>query len=160
MNALTIAYVTACTAVIAAVAGPTVSLLVARQQMRATLISTNRERWAEALRDLLAEYVSLVLSGSIRRQVLEQDLPVALSENSALMPTAERVALVKSKILLMIDPGDAKQRELCRAVEDAYHALVSKDRPELTRMRDEAEAITRAGRAVLKVEWHRVKRGD
>jgi len=160
VNALTIAYVTACTAVIAAIAGPTVSLLVARQQMRASLISTNREKWAEALRDLLAEYVSLVLSASIRRQALDQDLPLALKENSALLPTAERVTLVKSKILLMIDPGDTSQRKLCCAVEDAYHALVSKDRPELTRMRDEAEAITHAGRAVLKAEWHRVKRGD
>jgi len=160
VNALAVAYVTACTAVIAAIAGPTVSLLVARQQTRASLISNNREKWAEGLRDLLAEYVSLVLSASIRRQALDQDLPVALSENSALMPTAERVALVKSKILLMIDPGDANQRKLCCAVEDAYHALVSRERPELSRMRDQAEAITQAGRAVLKVEWRRVKRGD
>ena len=112
------------------------------------------------MRDLLAEYVSLVLSGSIRRQALEPDLSAALSENSALMPTAERVALVRSKILLIIDPGDTNQRKLCCAVEDAYHALVSKERPELTRMRDGAEAITQAGRAVLKAEWHRVKRGD
>jgi hypothetical protein len=30
----------------------------------------------------------------------------------------------------------------------------------LVTMRAEAEAITRAGRAVLKAEWQRVKRGD
>ena len=145
---------------IAAVAGPTVSLLVARQQFRASLISGNREKWSEELRDLLAEYVGLVLIASIKRHAMHQDLPLALSADSGLLPTAERIAVVKSKILLMINPNEASHAELSRAVEAAYQVLISKECPQLTSIRAESEEITRIGRAVLNAEWHRVKRGD
>jgi hypothetical protein len=54
MDALTIAFVTACTALISAIVGPAVSYVVARRQIRASVISNNRERWTEALRDSVA----------------------------------------------------------------------------------------------------------
>jgi hypothetical protein len=160
MDVLTITLVTASTALIAAVAGPLVSVLVARQQIRASVISNNRERWVEALRDSVAEYVALVLSASIARQTMGQEYSKVLSADRALLQIAERIALVKSKIMLMINPNESGHGELCQAVEVAYLALVSEEPQPLATMRAEAEAITRAGRAVLKAEWKRVKRGD
>ena len=161
VNTLNFAFVvTAFTALIAGVAGPTVSFLVARQQTRTSLISGNRERWAETLRDAVAEYVALVLSASIARQGLGQDLSLALGADPALLPTAKHLAMVKSKILLMINPDENGERALCQAVEGAYLALVGETPPGMAEMRAQAEAITRAGRAVLRAQWHRVKRGD
>ena len=160
MDALTVTFVTACTALIAGVAGPVVSVLVARQQIRASVISNNRERWVEALRDSVAEYVALVLSASIARQAMGQEHPLVLSSDRALLQIAERIALIKNKIMLMINPNEGGHSELCEAVEVAYSALISEEPQPLTKMRAETEAITRAARAVLKAEWKRVKRGD
>src|SRR5882672_9933673 len=116
MDALTITFVTACTALIAGVAGPVVSVLVARQQIRASVISNNRERWVEALRDSVAEYVALVLSASIARQAMGQEHPLVLGSDRALLQIAERIALVKNKIMFMINPNEGGHSELCEAV--------------------------------------------
>ncbi len=160
MNVLTISFVTACTALIAGVAGPIVSVFVARQQIRASVISNNRERWGEALRDSVAEYVALVLSVSLVRQTAGQSQhPFAVSEDT-LRQTAERIVLVKNRIMLMTNPNEAGHSELCQAVEATYLALASGQPDSLTKMRADTETITRAGRAVLKAEWARVKRGD
>ena len=70
MDALRVAFLTACTALIASVAGPIVSMLVSRQQIRASVISNNRERWVEALPDCLAEYVGLLLSAALAKQTI------------------------------------------------------------------------------------------
>ena len=85
MDALTIAFVTACTALISAVVGPAVSYVVARRQIRASVITNNRERWAEALRDSVAEYVALLLSASMVKLTIAQDPRKALSEDHALL---------------------------------------------------------------------------
>jgi len=112
------------------------------------------------LRDLVAEYVALVLSASLARQRPGQDLLCALGADPALLPTAKRLAMVKSKILLMMNPDENGESELCQAVEGAYLALVGETPPGMAEMRVQAEVITRAGRAVLRTQWHRVKRGD
>jgi len=118
MDTGTIAFITASTALVAGVTGPVVSVLVARHQTRASVISHNRERWAETLRDLVAEYVALLLSTTITRHALGQDLSLALSTDRALLSAAERVALIKNKILLIINPyhGRAQFREILERV--------------------------------------------
>jgi hypothetical protein len=50
----------ACTALIATIVGPLVALSVARRQFIATVISGNRHRWIENLRNELAELISLL----------------------------------------------------------------------------------------------------
>jgi len=84
MDALAIAFVTACTALISAIVGPAVSYVVARRRIRASVISNNRERWIDALRDSVAEYVALLLSASIVKQEMGQDpLKVVSGSRSA-----------------------------------------------------------------------------
>jgi hypothetical protein len=50
--------------------------------------------------------------------------------------------------------------ELCKLVEATYQTLISDDPQVLAKMHAGSEAITRAGREVLRAEWIRVKRGD
>ena len=160
MDALTITFVTACTALIAGVAGPLVSVFVARQQIRASVISNNRERWVETLRDAVAEYVALALSVSLAKQATGEGHSPGMGVNGALLQTAERIVLVKNKIMLMTNPNESTHAALCEAVEVIYLALASNQPLNLTKMRADAETVTRAGRAVLKAEWARVKHGD
>lgn len=62
-----------CAALISAVVGPAASYVVARRQIRASVISNNRERWTEALRDSVAEYVALLLSVSAVKENIGQN---------------------------------------------------------------------------------------
>jgi hypothetical protein len=160
MDVISITLVTACTALVSAVAGPMVSYAIAQRQIRANVISNNRERWAEALRDCLAEYVALLISASIVNEKLGDDPLKAVSANRDLLQIVERIILVKNKIMLMSNPNEASYAELCQVVEATYKALATEDPQAPTRIRSGAEAITRAGREVLRLEWVRVKRGE
>ena len=160
MDALTIAFVTACTALISAVIGPAVSYLVARRQIQASVISNNRERWTEALRDSVAEYVALLITAATAKQTFGQETLKALGADHALLQLYERTVLVKNKIMLMTNPNESRYRELCNVIEATYQSLISDDPQSLPKIHSASEAITRAGREVLRAEWIRVKRGD
>ena len=160
MDIVSITLVTASTALFSAIAGPTVSYLIAHRQIRANLISNNRERWTEALRDCLAEYVALLLSASSVKLRIGEDPFKTGAANHDLLEIHERIILVKNKILLMSNPGEAPYAELCRAIEATYEDLASVDPDAAARIRSGASAITHAGREVLRIEWLRVKRGE
>lgn len=50
MDPLLISLVSACTALVASVVGPFVTLAVAKRQFNATVLSANRQKWIETLR--------------------------------------------------------------------------------------------------------------
>lgn len=160
MDQMTITFLTASTALIAGVAGPIVSISIARQQFKASVISNNRERWTEALRDALAEYISLVTSAAMiaRQTQFIHGENVHLDEE--FRKTAERIMLVRGRIRLMTNPSKDCHRELCESVEAVHRALVAHEKVELQQWRSHLEAIMLAGRSVLEAEWRRVKRGD
>jgi hypothetical protein len=160
MDVLTITLVTASTALVSAVTGPVVSYIVARRQIRATVISNNRERWIEALRDSVSEYVALIVSAGMLQQATGEDPIKAITEDRALVQTVERIMLVKSKIMLMTNPSEEPYRKLCEVVEATYQAIASGQPQAFEKIRAGSEEITRAGRDVLKAEWARVKRGE
>jgi hypothetical protein len=160
MDVVTIAFVTASTALVSAVTGPVVSYVVAHRQIRANVISKNRERWTEALRDCLAEYVALLISASIVKQRIGEDPLQAVSVNHDLLQIVERIILVKNKILLMSNPDEKPYAEVCELVEATYQMLATDDPEAPARIRSGAEALTRAGRRVLRIEWVRIKRGE
>ena len=160
MDPVIIALISATTALVSAVVGPLVSIFVTGRQIRASLISTNRERWSEALRDSIAEYVAIMLTLSMLRQSTDLDPVRALQTDHDLRETVERLAMVRHKIMLMSNPDQAADSELDGHVEAAYLSLISDAAPSLAAERSRANAITRAGRQVLRAAWARVKRGE
>ena len=65
MDPLLIGVISACTALVASIVGPIVTLSVARRQFNATVLSANRQRWIETLRDMLAELISLLVAALV-----------------------------------------------------------------------------------------------
>ena len=159
MDVLAITFVTACSALVSAAAGPVVSVVVSTRQIRASLVSSNREQWTVALRDSLAEYVALVVSIAILEEA-QQKVPLhAIRDDPRLASLAERVAQAKNRILLMVNPAEAEHSELCTRVEQAYR-LLGEGTGSAKEVSACADSITEAGRVVLRHEWARVKRGD
>ena len=160
MDPLIIALVTATTALVSAIAGPLMSYVMSGRQIRASVISTNRERWIEALRDSIAEYVSLLFTAAMIKQVIARDTASAVTGDRDLRQIVERIVLVKNRILLISDPQEGQSGKLCEMIETSYQALASETPQTIATIRSEAEAITQAGREVLRHEWARVKRGE
>jgi hypothetical protein len=160
VNPLTITLITATSALLAGIAGPIVSVAIARQQIKASVISNNRERWVEALRDALAEYVAAVTSAALIEHHSSEDLDAIVRADQEFRQTAQRMLLLRSKILLMTNPTEVCADALYRSIETVHATIVSKQGLTLAEWHERLEAITAAGRAVLRAEWARVKRGD
>jgi len=62
MDPLLISLVSACTALVASIVGPLVTLTVAKRQINANVLSANRQKWIENLREALAELISLLVA--------------------------------------------------------------------------------------------------
>jgi hypothetical protein len=160
MNPFTITFLTATSALIAGIAGPIVSISVARQQIRASVISNNRERWIETLRDALAEYIAAVISAGLLESESRSAVDAMVRDDQEFRKTAERMLLVRSKIVLMTNPEEDCDRLLWQSIEAVHSAVVAKQTLTLQEWRTRLDAVTAAGQAVLRAEWARVKRGD
>jgi hypothetical protein len=124
------------------------------------VISNNRERWIEALRDALAEYVAVAASAALIGRDSKEDLRALVGRDQEFRQTAERMLLFKSKILLMTNTKDEFDRELQQSIEAVHAGFVSRETLTLEQWGARLDAVTVGGHAVLRAAWTRVKRGD
>ena len=159
MDLAVVTFVTACTALVSAVGGPLTTVLVGARQVRASVVSSNRERWVESLRDSLAEYGALCLSAALLQEASRRTPVEALREDPQLARLVERVATAKNKVQLIVNPARPEQEALQRVVNAAYRELLTGSATAAV-MTEHVDALTQAGRTVLRFEWDRVKHGD
>lgn len=162
MDPLVLSLVSACTALVASILGPAVTLAVAKRQFSASVLSANRQKWIESLRDLLAELISLFTLAAVLRATWKAGWakgmgPVAA--DAAIRDKLERLVLVTAKIRLMINPNEPDHQELYRAIETALERFKSDDELSEAETHADVELITRLAQAILKREWQRVKLG-
>ena len=161
MDPLLISLVSACTALVASVVGPIVTLAVARRQFNANVLSANRQKWIETLRDMLAELVSLLVSALVVKAEWKDNWDHGrslIATDRAFLSKLERIVLVQWKIRLLINPLEPDHQELYRAIETAFSRLKSAGSHDSESEAD-IENITRLAQSILKREWERVKRG-
>jgi hypothetical protein len=169
MDSATISLISACTALVATIAGPVVTLRVARRQFGATVLSANRQRWIEGLRELISELaahiIAIVQLKQGWRYGWEEGLAKVAADPQAgggvgmiLNQRTERIAQIFWKVRLMTNPAEPEHLELCQAIESILEKLKT---PEIKpgEMRPAVEHMTRLAQVILKQEWQRVKRG-
>lgn len=162
MDPLLISVISACTALVASIVGPVVTLSVARRQFNATVLSANRQKWIEALRDMLAELISLLVSALIVRSAWKSKWDKGrgpFREDAALLDKLERIVLAQSKIRLLLNPTELDHQQLHRAIDAAFKRLQSEDSLDSDTEVD-IENITTLAQSILKREWQRVKLGN
>ena len=148
----TVALIASITALFAVLLGPLVSIWVAQRQSRVTVLSTNRQAWINALRDLIAEYFSitaLIHSGDwSSRTDVEFDQKL------------ERLALLDAKIRLMLNPTEPDHQQMSNLL-GVLRATMG-GRAGAARDIEKAKAICNEllplSQSILKCEWERVKR--
>jgi hypothetical protein len=161
MDPLVIGLVSACTALVASIVGPIVTLTVAKRQFNATVLSANRQKWIETLRDTLAELISLLVAASVIKAQWKDGWEKgrgALMADPALLEKLERVVLAQSKIRLLLNPTEPDHQRLDQSIETALKRLQAE---ESTDAETEADIgiITKLAQSILKREWQRVKHG-
>lgn len=153
--------VSAATALVASVAGPLVALHVGRTQVRAAVLSANRQRWIDGFRELVAEFCSQVAAAVQVRASLVRDGRIHLSAEPDSLRQFERLVLTFAKIRLMTDPADAPHQELVKVIEALMATL--RTAPPTKDVQPDAEAagrrIIEISHAILRGEWQRVQRG-
>ena len=162
MDTVFISLVSVGTALVASVAGPLVALRVARRQFCATVLSANRQQWANGLRDLLAELMSQLAVVAVLRDGWKGDGHNGLGpvrQDPALLAKVERLVLVHWKIRLLLNPTEADHRELWRLIDAALDRIRSETATE-AEVRADIEKISQQARGILKREWERVKQGN
>jgi hypothetical protein len=161
MDPLVISLVSAATALVASLAGPFVTLHVARSQFNARVLSANRQKWIETLRDQIAELVSMFVAVLVLKQgwrgKWNKGLD-ALAADPALIEKLERIVLIQWKIRLLLNPAEMDHQALYERIEAAFERLRGEEMQEGATTED-LEEITRMSQAILKREWVRVKQG-
>lgn len=142
------------TALIAVIVSPIVSIYVAKRQIRASVVSTSRQKWIDSLRDQLAEFIAAAHVMGLHRGLNMIETP---EFNSRL----EQLRLIESKVLLLLNPNEADHKVLAATIGALIPQLFGGD--ELSKRKVAKEAlprITEQSQSILKREWERVKRGD
>ena len=157
-----ISVISAATALVASITGPLVTFSIGRAQIRAAVLSSNRQKWIDGFRELIAGFCSqLAVLVQVRDKVVK-DGKIVLSTDPEVLRHFEQLVLTLIKIQLMINPLDDEHRQLLSVMEDLL-TKVRTTAPSVD-IQPEAEATARRivelSLTILRREWMRVQRGS
>lgn len=138
----------ALTALAAVIITPVLTYFNTRKQIRANLVSANRQAWINALREELAELFELLTWQYHLR-------PGTYSGEEGYRYEAEkrsRIRLLTNKMRLRLNPNEPDAQELLKDLE----RLQSFDE---STFEDLMEKAVSKSQDILKAEWKRVKKG-
>jgi hypothetical protein len=161
MDPQIVSLVSACTALVASVAGPLATLRLSRRQFSAAVLSPGRQKWIDSLRDLLADLMSQLAGLSVLKSRWTGEWNRGLGPlhaDPSLVAKVERLVLVRWKIRLMLNLNEEDHRKLDQLIDAAIHRLRNQE-PGETDTDADIENISRQAKGILKREWERVKRG-
>ena len=162
LNPQWITLISASTAMIASVAGPFVNTRIARFEFRTNVLSVNRQKWIDTMRDLVASLNSQLLIAAALRQTVAEPTGLIIARDPELSKRVENLLRTVSKIELMLNPQEQDHQQLNVLMKEAIDQLRSplledsvEDRIEVI-----SRDITQVLQGILKQEWARVKRGE
>lgn len=125
----------------------TSALDVASKQVHANVVSTNRQKWIDALRDDLAAFITE--SSTARARVASGRISA-----SELYEIAKPMILLYNRLRLRLNPGEEDHREVIETVKMILQDIRASN------VADLEERVAALGQTILKREWTRVKQGD
>jgi hypothetical protein len=147
-----LALVSATTALAAVVLSPLVAMWAAERQSRVAVLSANRQSWINALRDLIAECMSI--SGLIH---LADWSSRPQAEYDAKM---ERLSFLIAKIRLMLNPKEEDHQRLTELLGEllkSMKGLKAQGNKDSAAGARAVRELVPLSQIILKREWERVK---
>ena len=145
----------AATALVAVIVGPLVSIYVSRRQIRASVVSVNRQKWIENLRLQLSETITGLTFLGAHRGTLN------LLDEREFVERFQKLVQAAVNVGLLLNPNDPVHKALGDNIKQGVDSLLSSDRAQIqARTKEMADAIFKDAQAILKREWQRVKSGE
>jgi hypothetical protein len=162
INPQWITLVSALTAMIASTAGLFVSTRIAQTEFKANVLSANRHKWIDTMRDLVASLNSQLLTAVPVRQSLDGAPGMLVAKDPELLRRVENMVRTVSKIELMLNPLEPDHQQLNALMKEAIDKLrLPYAEPDLeSRIEAISSELIQVSQAILKREWARVKRGE
>ena len=146
---------------IAIVVGPTVSWKIAKSQISAQVVSTNRQEWINGIRNELAVFLTYARSivPAYRSETFDRDMA---------FEKYDKMVLAVQRVELMLNPSEKDHAELVRLMKSTIDLVrtalsevhdkkeTSNDNERITEIR----TITPLAQRIFKAEWSRIKRGS
>ena len=158
----TFSLITASAALAASVMGPFVTLAVARRRFRADVLSANRQKWIDAFRDRVAEFLSLASAAQVvkRQSAANWRGGVGpLETHPDLTDRIEKVFMAIAQVRLLTKHDEPEHQAVNAAIEAALLRLRDDELHE-DELAASFEEISRLGRRIIRQAWERVKRGE
>ncbi|MFK0334753.1 hypothetical protein ACIQUB_26960 [Rhizobium sp. NPDC090275] len=162
ISPIAVAFVTACTALVSSVVAPMITMRMGRAQIRASVISNNRQRWIETLRDLIAAFCAQVTTAApMRRTLLDANGGILVTDPDILNRLQE-IMKTFTMIRLMTNPLEADHQELIMVLTKTMTTLRTAplDEDLDPSVRQAVEEVVQKSQIILKREWSRVKAGE
>ncbi len=144
--------ITALAAVLSAVVGPVAAYFIARKQIRANLVSANRQKWIDAIRDDVSEFLTVwdKFSGLLTKRSKEGYFDNDKDINE-FFESHYRMEFLFTRIKLRLNPGDRNHNTLLEMIEALMKSERSGSGLELP------NRIVDWTQHILKAEWDRLK---
>jgi hypothetical protein len=149
------ASISALVALVVATTTPFVSFAIARKQIRATVVSTNRQAWINALRDDLSEMLELAMAHFYLRDGTlsgEEGFKYGYEQRT-------RLRRLQSRIRLRLNASEVPNQELLSLLNTVRGLSVAKARDTEDAFEQAMELVIVKGQEILRAEWLRVKTG-
>jgi hypothetical protein len=162
LNPQWITLISASTAMVASIAGPFVNTRIAKFEFKTNVLSVNRQKWIDTMRDLVASLNSQLLIAAALRQTMNEPSGILIARDPELSRRVENLLRTVSKIELMLNPLKQDHQQLNVLMKEAIDQLRSpllEDRVE-DRIEVISHDIIQVLQGILKREWARVKRGE
>jgi hypothetical protein len=130
------------------------ALEVALRQIRASVVSTNRQRWIDQLRDQLSELITLLMFINLGMQS-------KLGTQDEIVAKIERAHMIEKKIKLLINPKEEDHVRLVALLRAGVEQVFKDgEQRESGKLYEWQEAVVSLSQEILKREWVRVKQGE
>jgi hypothetical protein len=131
-----------------------IALDVALRQIRASVISANRQRWIDRLRDQLSELITQLMFVNL-------EMGSKLSTADEIMAKIERAHIIENKIKLLLNPHEEDHTRLVALLRVGIENVYKTDKQQVSWKPYEWQgAVISLSQEILKREWVRVKQGD
>lgn len=156
-----VSLVSAATALVASIAGPLVTLYVGRAQIRASVRSSNRQRWIDEFREVVSKFSGHIMTAAqVREKVIDAG-HITLAAAPDYRHELELIVYTGTKIRMMINPLDPRHAHLIAELDGLLlrfrTAALDHD------MQEDAVAtihrIIGASLVIIRDEWTKIQQG-
>lgn len=153
------AYIAAAGAIVGVVVGSVVSYLIAKKQIKATVVSASRQQWINTLRDNISDFQTRAKIATVEAKLASDDRSEFAANPEAHDEAMRTMRFVVNKVALLINPAESDHARLLSQMRELEVFCADGDPHDNARHDDLQASITSVGQQILKREWERVKSG-